>query len=454
MQQGLATAAACLLLGLQAFQALAQAPVSDGAEGAEVCSALNPQACTAMDDLAMLQVVHRGRGSGKLQSGRKRAVAACHMGNSSCPLADMTEGQATLVYPGGATGCITGGAYAFSVLKGSSDKLAVMFQGGGACWEANGAFGKQVVIMCTTELGDSAEWLSVGVGIQKPSDPSNPFHGYTIVQSLYCSGDAHMGNTTMTDGQATYTQSGYENTMAMRKWLVDNFPGELSSLVLTGYSAGSLGTMAWAADFLGGFSYKSATVLMDSYAGSFPVGTQAPTIKRWGGCDLPLWTGELQTKCADGTITIQAVLEDAMKKFPDVAFGSIQSKTDGYQVAFYEGMAKSWGMIDQMSCPGSKLYQDCNKIFEGFTAFPNYAVYLIDGPQHCFINYDLLYSASVEGPSTLAGSGAPSLRDWVSQLVNHSPCSSQCTSEGAGEVPADERQCDQQLLSHSVNLVK
>lgn len=437
-----ALVAASLLLQSQSF---ASASLAE----AGTCSDAD---CLGEDVSSFLQVHRFGGGAAAtgaraLQAADASRFDACHLENSTCALAGMAVGRATLVYPGGDTGCISGGAYAFSVLKGDTNKLAFMFQGGGACWEANGGFGKQVVMMCTESMDDALSQLADGIGIQNTTNEANPFKGYTIVQNLYCSGDAHMGNTSMTDGENTYVQRGYANTVAVKKWMHANFPGELESFVVTGYSAGTLGTMGWAGTLLSDFTYKSAAVLMDSYCGSFPGATQAATMERWGTCDVPLWTGDLAAKCTDHTITIQAALEDAMRKFPNVAFGSLQSKTDGYQIVFYEGMAKSWGMIDEMSCPGEKLYKACNGIFEGFAAFPNYAVYLIDGSHHCFTNFDLFYSASTDGPETSAeAANATSVHQWVRELLDHKPCASQCHGQPHAGADTAASECDEDLL--------
>ena len=62
------------------------------------------------------------------------------------------------------------------------------FQGGGACWDKAST---ELGLCSTSASGDS----NIGV-FCRDSDSctgDNPFMDYTIVQVLYCSGDAHIG---------------------------------------------------------------------------------------------------------------------------------------------------------------------------------------------------------------------------------------------------------------------
>ena len=61
---------------------------------------------------------------------------------------------------------------------------------------------------------------------------------------------------------------------------------KLSTLAISGCSAGSLGTQAWAAELLSELSYDEAAVVVDSYAGVFPNGTQGPLIVDYGMCGV------------------------------------------------------------------------------------------------------------------------------------------------------------------------
>lgn len=113
---------------------------------------------------------------------------------------------------------------------------------------------------------------------------------------------------------------------ARQEWAAQHFRGVLSNFAVMGFSAGSLGTQSWAMSLLSAFSFRRGAVLLDSYAGLFPPSTQEAVIKEWGGCDTSLWPAAVRSMCHEGNLTVQYVGEETMRAFPDVAFGSIQSK--------------------------------------------------------------------------------------------------------------------------------
>lgn len=131
-------------------------------------------------------------------------------GATSCPLSKMLPeagqpGGRFLVYPGGSTSCIfpptlTGYGECSSSVKGSNrlsfdvvpsnpKQLLIYFQGGGACWDALTTGG--VTTACTTQSKPNMPH-----GMLDPTASSNRYAHYTVIQVHYCSGDAHVGNST------------------------------------------------------------------------------------------------------------------------------------------------------------------------------------------------------------------------------------------------------------------
>jgi hypothetical protein len=81
------------------------------------------------------------------------------------------------------------------------------------------------------------------------SEDLNAYQDYTIVHVMYCSGDIHAGNSVRpyddNAGEAVQ-QKGIVNTQAALDWVLQQqknggLASELSSLVISGCSAGSLG---------------------------------------------------------------------------------------------------------------------------------------------------------------------------------------------------------------------
>lgn len=383
---------------------------------------------------------------------RKANYAECRMAesDSGCSLESM-GGKPTLVYPGGETKCINGDEYAFAVTPGDTDKLLYYFQGGGACWEANGAYGKQVVQQCTASLQNGIASTGFGQGVQDMSNDQNPFKSYTIVEPIYCSGDAFMGNTTMTASDGTVLiQKGFLNGQTVMDWTKSQFKQELANFVIMGFSAGTLGTMAWAKPLLSSISYEKASVIFDSYAGFFPPQTQEATLSRWGLCGLPLLSSSLQAKCKANELTIQEVVEASMEAYPKVSFANIQSKVDGTQIWFYQGMAQSWGMAQDMQIQGPNFYEGTNTIFDGYNKqFENYVAFLVDGSLHCYTQAGAFYTASGLGKDT---PGETMLYQWVADIVDSGKSETVCAGDKLANGADSSTYCDKELVTKTLTL--
>jgi len=379
--------------------------------------------------------------SGLLQEGSTaNKHQECHMKDSKCPISGMGD-KPTLVYPAGLTRCFNGDPYAFAVTPGDKDKLLFYFEGGGACWEAKG----NVVLQCTDSISYGIQTLGLGTGIQDRSNENNPFRSYTVVEPIYCAGDAFMGTKTQQWKGKTYYQHGYHNALAAVNWVKENIAGELSSLVISGFSAGSLGTMAWSTTLLQTLKYTKATVLLDSYAGVFPDGTEGPALLEWGACKTGLWSPKVQANCDAGTMLIEEPYMEAMTKFPNVAFASIQSKVDGTQIWFYKGMAMSNFMMgpDGATLSDSGFYAKSLKIYEEFNTYPNFVEILVDGSQHCYTQDASFFTATTAGK---AGGEGQALHKWVGELIDGKVASA-CSGLIEGpEASSGSAYCDQKLL--------
>lgn len=219
---------------------------------------------------------------GELRERQNRSVDlsslnACHMDDSeSCDIASLPTTTATLVYPGGDTECIGGDAFAFEVLPGKdTSKLLFYFQGGGACWDQMSS----KVPLCSQQL-----YTNSPLGIFDVAEKENPFADFTFVTVLYCSGDLHLANNKTQDGWVTargetVRQTGQQNVWATIQWVKANLPSPLSSLVISGESAGSLGMQGWSKALLQELPADVAVLFMDSYLGVFPEGTQGPILR-------------------------------------------------------------------------------------------------------------------------------------------------------------------------------
>jgi len=330
----------------------------------------------------------------------------CDMEESEegCPISNMTRDLLTGVYPGGETRCLLGDApYLFQVIPGDLDKLVLYFQGGGACWDASTASAG----LCVRAVADEGR-----VGIFDKTNPANPYINYTIVIIGYCSGDAHVGHadhdwavvTSLSMGQAK--QRGYINARSAVDWTKRNLGGQtLDSLIITGSSAGALGTQIWSRALLGEFSYRAAAVIADSYAAIFPVGVQGGMMKSFGMCNNGLLTNTLSFFCNTGTVDVQRIFERAMWEYPKVAFANLDSKIDFVQIAFYKVVHKS--RLGYMDHVGPRHFASLiMSEYDRYNMKPNWVSYSVNCGQHMYLNNDVMYQTSPVGDQVTTKRGA------------------------------------------------
>jgi len=322
--------------------------------------------------------------------------------------------QPTLVKPHGATMCADGNEYGFAVFPGDPSKLAIHFGGGGACWEADGALGKvPVTETCWTVLAGAFGQSVTGQGVQDVQ--TGPAAGYTTIVLPDCTGDAFIGDATLTASDGTVLQQrGYRNALAVKAWAMDNFRQHLDAFSIIGYSAGALAAMGWSGDLLGDFKYGRATVLLDSYSTKVPPGVEGPILAGWGGCGAHIFDEEWREMCKEGKVSVSMVLERDLKRFPNVAFATVQGKEDETHIRFYKGIAQSWGLAEHTELTGPELYAGTNEeIASRQSVHPNFKIYYVDGPGHVFTNNPRLNTATSAGVTAPAPACQPTLLAWV-----------------------------------------
>ncbi len=145
--------------------------------------------------------------------------------------------------------------YKFYFKPGNSDKLVVFFNGGGACWNS-------ATCLSSLRRGDRPTYnpsidqanSPIGAGgIFDDNNEENPFKGWSKVFIPYCTGDLHVGSkiTYYTDdgsftgfngAEVPIKHHGFDNFLAVREWIKDNYSGNtLKNLLVSGSSAGGYG---------------------------------------------------------------------------------------------------------------------------------------------------------------------------------------------------------------------
>lgn len=339
--------------------------------------------------------------------------------DEDCSMAKMPHDETTVVYPGGETTCISESSspFGFQVIPGDSDKLMFYFQGGGACWDRISTD----LRFCTYDAVPSSQ-----VGIFDREDERNPYRHYTVVQVLYCSGDVHGGDTTRpyTDARGRpVVQKGIANVKATIEWVKQQqaaglIASSLDSLYVSGCSAGSIGAQLWAKVLYDTFPTKHIAITPDSYAGVFPQAAEGPLIQGFGYCESDIIPEGLAGVCDKGELKIQAINYANMHQLGGSPFQFIQSKRDTTQMAFYYAIA----MTTNNTLPrgehltSAMFYNGVNRLFEIYDHEPSFAYYLVDGPQHCYTNKALYYTANPLSASGDHPCPATKLYEWVNTL--------------------------------------
>lgn len=141
--------------------------------------------------------------------------------------------------------CNDGTETGFALNRAASDKLLVVFMGGGACWDFTTCY-----LLNTASTGPigkaqfDATAASIGVGVLDRADPKNPFRDWSYLFVPYCTGDLHGGEHAQdyTQGGLTRTwqHMGARNVRLLLPRVHATF-GDLDELVVSGLSAGGFG---------------------------------------------------------------------------------------------------------------------------------------------------------------------------------------------------------------------
>jgi hypothetical protein len=282
----------------------------------------------------------------------------------------------------------------------------VYFQGGGSCWDEHTTISSlnESQTYCAT---DALPWLPHGMFDLK--DVRNSYANYTIINILYCSGDNHIGSVTRdyTDHVGgVVKQAGAANVNAVLQWLEaqqeqGGLAKDLTDLVVTGCSAGSLAAQVWGNEIIRrlGRPLRSA-LLLDSYAGFFPSNTEAELMFEFGACDLYFLSDNVRQLCLAKEATLSVFVSEALISEPRVPYMFLQSRYDVTQMNYYNYIVNSaqfeglYSEIDEF-----EFAEGVDNIFTGYSVNTNFLVYFVDNYQHCYTPLPYMYTANSAGNS-------------------------------------------------------
>jgi hypothetical protein len=308
------------------------------------------------------------------------------------------------ITPGGECMCADGSPYNYWIHKGAPDKVVFFLDGGGACFDATTCeLGGNTYYRFNLESdGDPNDYSS---GIFDFGDARNPLADYSFVFAAYCTGDAHLGDTTHEYGpELTVQHKGSINASTALKALAAQF-FNATEVVVVGESAGSIPTPMYAGLAHDLLPDASITVLADG-SGAFP---DVPAINAvlgavWGTeAAIPPWKENAGLTAADWSfpdLFVQAHEHD-----PEIIFGR-------HDYAFDEELRFFNWTFGYASFNANQLTLiDANEtqIEQGGVDLHSYVA---PGNSHTVLTQPKFYTETVEGVRFV---------DWVSKLVRRQP---------------------------------
>lgn len=332
-------------------------------------------------------------------------------GNELPALSDLTPGAWNRLEPGGDTLCALGSPYAFFVYPGASDRVAVDFMGGGACWEASGLGTCKVGGPYSHSVESNVDFENPPAdagGVLDMQHPDNPLKGWTHVLIAYCTGDIHWGSNDHTYGSGAEAyvvhHRGATNATAALSWVYDNVPSPEKVLV-TGCSAGAYGSILWSAHVQQHYPGVNVVQLADSGVGVITPEFRSRNFPHWNPASaFPSFISALDPAKVDvNSMELPDMYVAIGQHFPSMRLAQFNYLKDQTQQLFYLAMG---GPVSEWS---STMLDHLASIHAGT---PNFSSYVADGTDHCTIPWKRFYAEGVPGETDLA--------TWTGQLIDGS----------------------------------
>ncbi len=323
--------------------------------------------------------------------------------------------------------CGLGSPYGFFVHPGNPEHLTIHFQVGGGCWDA---------FTCRAGSGlytdaVNPEAMAEPAGIFDTTNSQNPLSEYTHIVIPACNGDVHLGDYAATfepmeiEGETvdefTFEFRGFSNAQMVLDWVYTNYQTP-SSVVVTGASAGSVGSIYHTPYIFNHYSDARLAQIGDSFVGVFPPEGFVP-LEIWGIYDnLPDFIPEFEDVTPEtGEFASNAnfYYEATALNFPDAIIAEFATRNDAVQRFFWvaQGGAEEEGLslalVEKFETLDSEV--------------PNYSYFLSGGTSHPVMTTPEFYIIAVDEVTYLS---------WFTDIVEGNPINS-VACQGAGCDEAD-----------------
>lgn len=274
------------------------------------------------------------------------------------------------------------------------DKLVILVQGGGACWDALTCFVLEGASHISTgwgaaQLQSEVEPLGTLPWFDRDA-PDNPWADATFALVPYCTGDLHAGSSVQAynplEPHRRVHHAGDGNLQAALAALAQGIP-ETSSVWAIGLSAGGYGVQLHADRFVDTFASADVALLADGSPMVEPVSGRWST---WGNA----WSMRLPEDCPDCATSARATLQARLDQVPDTRMGLVTSREDAVISLYF----------------GTNVLSVDELVSDVYVPAPHHHAFVIDGADHV-----LLSDPSRETPSGIR------LQDWIDDWRDDGP---------------------------------
>lgn len=206
--------------------------------------------------------------------------------------------------------CYTGMPYQVNVRPGTSNKVLLYLEGGGACWNASTCFGG-------APLAKGFAGSAPNAGILDASIDGNPFADWNIVYAPYCDGSVFGGDNDATYGNRVAYHHGLQNLSAAVTRMLEAFP-DPEQIVVAGSSAGGFGTYTGYGVVRIAYPETQVLVFDDSGPGIQNPDAAQDIQEREDNWQFQQFIPESCTRCAE---QITYLTEWALDRDPDLRVG-------------------------------------------------------------------------------------------------------------------------------------
>ena len=313
-------------------------------------------------------------------------------------VAPFAAAEWTEIAPAGAT-CWDGSPWHFWYRAGAADKLAIWFEGGGACWNDAlcGVEGRPAFDARASTRPLPAD------GLFDASRTNNPLRDYSILALPYCTGDVHVGRRTVDyrrkDGtRFAFAHQGARNTLAALDWLKQRAV-DPRVVFVSGESAGAIGAAYWSLEIGDRYPNAQLIALGDAAGGYRSLGVNG-ALKQWGALDaLP----SVPAYADRDRVFFETFYVAAAQRHPTARLGQVNFADEAEQRTFLRLLGTP---VDKLTKPLT-----CNMNEVRIDA-PQFHSFIYPGNKHVVLSTNAVYAIRCNGQS---------LVDWVTDLIDGAP---------------------------------